>query len=120
MTPTPALRADPSPLAGGGKGGGAQIVKAMLDPYNPSGSTDHVSFITSKTTLWQTNPVKCHVNFVVCDSDWEAELARVVEAHPSTLAYVKNQALGFEVPWRHGAMAQRRAHPSPARGGWLA
>ena len=29
-----------------------------------------------------------------CDSDWEAEFCRVVEAHPRVRAYVKNQNLG--------------------------
>jgi type III restriction enzyme len=86
---------------------GEPIVKAMLDPYNPSGSTDHVSFITSKTTLWQTAPNKCQVNYVVCDSNWEAEFARVAEKHPAVIAYVKNQALGFEVPWRDGSTPRR-------------
>ena len=46
---------------------GAPIVKAVLDPFNPAGSTDHVSFITSKDTLWQTRLDRCHVNYVVCD-----------------------------------------------------
>jgi type III restriction enzyme len=86
---------------------GEPIVKAMLDPYNPAASTDHVSFITSKETLWKTSPGKCHVNWVVCDSDWEAEFCRVVDAHLATLSYVKNQALGFEVPWRDGATPRR-------------
>jgi len=88
-------------------GEGDPVVKAMLDPYNPAGSTDHVSFITTKTNLWTTAPEKSHVNYVVCDSDWEAEFARVVEAHPRTLAYVKNQALGFEVPYRDGGETRR-------------
>jgi len=86
---------------------GAPIVKAVLDPFNPAGSTDNVSFITSKDTLWQTRPDRCHINYVVCDSDWEAEFARVVEAHPATMSYVKNQALGFEAPWRDGATPRR-------------
>src|SRR5215208_3420302 len=41
---------------------GQPIIKAMLDPYNPAGSTAHVSFITSKSTLWKTSRSKCHVN----------------------------------------------------------
>ena len=82
---------------------GAKRIKAILDPYNPVGSTRHVNFNTSKETRYKTNPGKCHVNWVVCDSDWEAQLALVVETHPRVQAYVKNQALGFEVPYRDGA-----------------
>lgn len=86
---------------------GARIVKAMLDPYNPAGTTNFVAFNTTKTNLWKTAPDKSHINWVVCDSDWEAEFARVVESHPATLAYVKNQALGFEVPYRQGSITRR-------------
>jgi type III restriction enzyme len=77
-------------------------VKAILDPYNPRGSTTHVAFNTTKELLWETAQTKCHVNHVVCDSAWEAELARVVEAHPRVIAYVKNQGLQFTVPYRDG------------------
>lgn len=84
---------------------GTGLVKAMLDPYNPHGYTDFVSFITTKQNLWRTT--LSHVNYVVCDSDWEAEFARVVESHPATISYVKNQALGFEVPYRVGSVPRR-------------
>ena len=53
----------------------------MLDPYNPAGSTVHIRFDTSKKALWQTDHRLCHVNRVVCDSDWEAEFCRAVEAN---------------------------------------
>jgi type III restriction enzyme len=86
---------------------GTPIVKAMLDPYNPRGSTTFVTFNTTKTNLWTTSPLKSHINYVVCDSDWEAEFARVVESHPATLCYVKNQALGFEVPYLNGSVTRR-------------
>jgi type III restriction enzyme len=82
-------------------------VKAILDPYNAAGSTAHVNFTTSKALRWRTDERKCHVNWVVCDSDWEAELCRVVEAHPRVLAYVKNQGLGFEVPYLFGSTPRR-------------
>ena len=59
---------------------GERPVKAILDAYNPTGSTRFVNFTTSKETRWQTDPRKCHVNWVVCDSDWEAEFCRVAEA----------------------------------------
>lgn len=86
---------------------GERPVKAVLDPYNPTGSTLYVHFTTSKATLWETDARRCHVNWVVCDSDWEAELCRVAEAHPRVRAYVKNQGLGFEVPYRYGSEARK-------------
>lgn len=62
-------------------------------------------FATSKET-YSTDPRRCHVNHVVCDSGWEAEFARTVEAHPKVRAYVKNQGLGFAVPYRLGGEAR--------------
>ena len=82
---------------------GDKPIAAVLDPYNPAGSTRHVLFATSKKTRWKTAPSRCHVNWAVCDSDWEAEFCRAAEAHPRVLAYVKNQGLGFEVPYRSGS-----------------
>ena len=75
-------------------------IKALLDPYNPTGSTAHVRFNTSKTDRWETSSRHCHINWVVLDSDWEAEFCRVAESHPKVRAYVKNHNLGFEVPYR--------------------
>jgi type III restriction enzyme len=86
---------------------GDNPVKAILDPYNPTGSTAYVNFTTSKERRWQTDPRKCHVNWVVCDSDWEAEFCRVAEAHPSVRAYVKNQNLGLEVPYLMGSTPRK-------------
>jgi type III restriction enzyme len=81
---------------------GENPIKALLDPYNPTGSTSFVRFATSKKDRWQTSPDKCHINYVVYDSDWEAEFCRVAEAHPRVKAYVKNHNLGLEVPYRMG------------------
>jgi len=86
---------------------GERPMKAVLDSYNPVGSTAHVRFNTSRTHRWQTDPTKCHVNWVVLDSDWEAELCRVAESHPRVKAYVKNQGLGLEVPYRYGSETRR-------------
>ena len=80
---------------------GERPVKAVLDPYNPAGSTRHVRFTTTKKTR-KTDERRCHVNFVVCDSDWEAKFCPVAEGHPQVRAYVKNHGLGFEVPYRFG------------------
>jgi type III restriction enzyme len=86
---------------------GERPIKAMLDPYNPIGSTAHVRFSTSRTLRWLTDATRCHVNWVVLDSDWEAELCRVAESHPSVRAYVKNHGLGLEVPYRYGSETRR-------------
>jgi type III restriction enzyme len=82
-------------------------IHAILDPYNPAGSTRYVSFNTSKTDRWQTDPRRCHINWVVTDSDWEAEFCRVAEGHPRVRSYVKNHSLGFEVPYRMGSESRR-------------
>ena len=72
----------------------------------------HVRFNTSRTHRWQTDPARCHVNWVVLDSDWEAEFCRVAESHPRVRAYVKNHNLGLEVPYRYGSEARRTAPTS--------
>ena len=82
-------------------------VKAVLDPYNPAGSTIHVSFRTSKKSRWETSAGRSHVNWALCDSGWEAEFCRVAEGHPRVRAYVKNDNLGFEAPYRFGSEARR-------------
>lgn len=82
---------------------GQRPIKVSLDPYNPIGSTKHVNFNTSKTSRWETESRKCHINWVILDSDWEAEFCRVVENHPKVKSYVKNHNLGLEVPYRFGS-----------------
>ena len=85
---------------------GERPVTAVLDHYNPTGSTIHVNFTTSKQPRWQTDARLCHVNWVVCDSEWEAEFCRFVESQPRVRAYVKNHGLGLEVPYRYGSEAR--------------
>ena len=86
---------------------GERPIKAVLDPYNPTGSTKHVRFNTSKTDRWETDARRCHVNWVILDSDWEAEFCRVAESHPKVRAYVKNHNLGLEVPYRYGSETRK-------------
>lgn len=86
---------------------GEQPIKAILDAYNPTGSSAAVNFNTSKETLWQPDPRLSPINWVVCDSDWEAEFCRVVESNPRVKAYVKNQGLGFEVPYLVGSTPRK-------------
>jgi type III restriction enzyme len=88
---------------------GERPIKALLDPYNATGSTRHVRFNTSRTDRWDTSgpPPKNQVNWVVLDSDWEAEFCRVVESHPKVIAYTKNHNLGLEVPYRYGSETRK-------------
>jgi len=86
---------------------GERPIKAVLDPYNPTGSTIHVNFTTSRKDRWQTDPRRCHINWVILDSDWEAEFCRVAESHSRVKAYVKNHNLGLEVPYRYGSETRR-------------
>ena len=95
---------------------GGRPVKAILDPYNPIGSTKQVHFRSSRRpvtkrlitgkSLWKTAPDRCHVNLAACDSSWEADFCRLVENTHRVRAYVKNQGLGFEVPYRDGTDAR--------------
>ena len=86
---------------------GERPIKALLDAYNPTGSTAHVRFNTSRTDRWETDARRCHVNWVVLDSDWEGEFCRVAESHPRVRAYVKNHNLGLEVPYRYGSETRK-------------
>jgi type III restriction enzyme len=86
---------------------GKRPIKALLDPYNPTGSSAHVRFNTSRADRWETSSKSCQVNWVVLDSDWEAEFCRVAESHPKVRAYVKNHNLGLEVPYRYGSETRK-------------
>jgi hypothetical protein len=86
---------------------GKRPIHAVLDSYNPVGSSAHVRFNTSKSDRWETDSRRSQVNWVVLDSDWEAEFCRVAESHPRVRAYVKNHNLGLEVPYRYGSEMRR-------------
>ncbi len=86
---------------------GERPIKALLDPYNPEGSTMHVRFNTSNPERWETSSNHCHINWCILDIDWEGEFCRVAEAHPKVKAYVKNHNLGFEVPYRYGSLIRK-------------
>lgn len=82
---------------------GNRPITVALDPFNPTGSTNHVNFFTTKTNRWEADSRRSHINWVILDSDWEGEFCRVVENHLRVKSYVKNHSLGFEVPYRYGS-----------------
>jgi type III restriction enzyme len=63
-----------------------------------TGSTRDVDFWTSKPVK---EIKKSHLNYVVSDSPWEQSAAYHLDKHPRVAAFVKNQALGFTIPYLH-------------------
>jgi len=76
-----------------------KLLRPLLRPYDPVGSTRYVDFDTVLPT-WTTDPAKCQVSHVVADTGtWEQKVAQSLEEMPEVLCYVKNQNLGFFIPY---------------------
>lgn len=71
----------------------------ILAPYDTIGSTRYVDFLTTKPVQ---ETIKSHINYVVADTEeWEQGVAKRLEQMTEVLAYVKNQSLGFTIPYEH-------------------
>jgi type III restriction enzyme len=80
-------------------GSSTKVLKPIVQPYDTLGSTRWVDFDTTRPT-WPTRADKCHVSHVVADTDtWEQKLAQTLEEMPEVVRYVKNQNLGFTIPY---------------------
>ena len=77
---------------------GSARLRAILHPYDPVGSTRYADFDTTKQ-VWPTSEGKCHVSHVTLDSSWEQRFAQALEEIPEVRCYVKNDRLGFTVPY---------------------
>ena len=74
-------------------------VRAVLSPYERAGSTAVVDFDTGKPVM-RTDVGKSHVSHVVADTDsWEQKTASTLEEMDEVLRYVKNEGLGFTIPY---------------------
>ncbi|MFZ4580010.1 MAG: BPTD_3080 family restriction endonuclease [Myxococcota bacterium] len=63
------------------------------------GTTADVDFWTTRPTLETT---RSHVNLMVADTNvWEQAAAMALEKHAHVVAYVKNEGLGFGIPYVH-------------------
>jgi type III restriction enzyme len=71
-------------------------VRPVFNYYNTFSSTKYVNGNTTKE-VYATQ--KSHVNYVVMDSDWEGIAAKTLEELPQVISYVKNQFLGFAIPY---------------------
>jgi type III restriction enzyme len=77
----------------------------ILAPYDTLGSTQYVDFLTTKPIC---DTVKSHINYVVADTEeWEQGVAKKLEQMTEVLAYVKNQNLGFTIPYEHQGISHR-------------
>jgi type III restriction enzyme len=74
----------------------------ILRPFDSQGSTEGVHFFTRKIVI---DAEKSHVNRVVLDgpggNTWEQILAMACEQNEDVAAYVKNDHLGFAIPYVH-------------------
>jgi len=85
------------------------VLMPIIRRFDSSGSTDDVQFITRKVVM-DPPPVKSHLNHVVLDglrgNSWEEGIAQALENNPHVKSYVKNERLGFTIPYVH----QGRTH----------
>ncbi len=77
-------------------------LRPMLRRFDPVGSTAHVAFPTRKPVV---ETIKSEVSHVTLDgkdgNTWEQLLAAECELHRDVLSYVKNDHLGFVIPYVH-------------------
>ena len=82
-------------------------VLPVLRSFDPVGSTHVVDFDTSRHTL-RTRDDKSHVSHVVADTaSWEQQVAYALESMDEVTAYVKNDHLGFTIPYTIDAQIKR-------------
>lgn len=83
----------------------AKRLLPILAPYDSIGSTRYVDFLTTKPV---SETIKSHVNYVVADTEeWEQGVAKRLEQMPEVLAYVKNQNLGFTIPYEYQGVSRQ-------------
>ncbi len=81
---------------------GEKTLMPILRPYDTVGSTRYVDFDTTKP-VYQADPEKSHITYVVADTgSWEQKMAQTLEEMDEVVAYVKNQGLGFTIPYTIG------------------
>jgi len=75
----------------------SQALKPVLKSYDMLGTTKYVDFDTIRAVYPTT---LSHISHVVADTDsWEQKLAQSLEDMEGIISYVKNQNLGFTIPY---------------------
>jgi type III restriction enzyme len=79
-----------------------EILRPILRRFDPEGSTSDVDFFSRKPVIPAT---RSHVSHVVLDgkkgNSWEEWIAGLLEASLDVASYVKNDHLGFTIPYVH-------------------
>jgi len=77
-------------------------LRPMVNRFDPHGSTADVAFHTRKATVPTEKSEVSHVTLDGKDGNtWEQLLAAELELNPNVEAYVKNDHLGFTIPYLH-------------------
>jgi type III restriction enzyme len=71
-------------------------IRPVLNYHNKFSSTKYVNGNTVKD-VYPTH--KSHINYVVMDSEWEGICAKTLEEIDTVESFVKNQFLGFSIPY---------------------
>jgi type III restriction enzyme len=75
----------------------SQALKPVLKPYDMLGTTKYVDFDTIRAVYPTT---LSHISHVVADTNsWEQKIAQSLEDMEEVISYVKNQNLGFAIPY---------------------
>ena len=75
-------------------------INAVLNYYNPEGSTVHVYRPTSKRVV-ETH--HSHVNYVIAEEgSWQEIATQTLDTMDCVVAWVKNTYLGFRIPYTVG------------------
>lgn len=77
-------------------------LRPMLNRFDPEGSTRDVAFMTRKATVEAEKSEVSHVTLDGKDGNtWEQLLAAELEINGNVHSYVKNDHLGFTIPYVH-------------------
>lgn len=89
------------------KGSSTADVETAVVPQGAAGrgSTLYVDFHTTKPIYPVT---RCHLNAMVADTQkWEQSAAFLLDSHPGVTRWVKNDRLGFFIPYRNRGVPAR-------------
>jgi type III restriction enzyme len=77
-------------------------LRPMINRFDPGGSTGDVNFVTRKRVVTTEKSEVSHVTLDGRDGNtWEQLLAAELELNRNVHAYVKNDHLGFTIPYVH-------------------